>query len=104
MKHQVRIAATVREALDAAGQERFDLLLSDIALPDGTGLEVMKRIQAIHPTPGIALSGFGMDEDVQRSLQAGFAEHLTKPVTAERLEQAIARIYATESAVANARP
>jgi signal transduction histidine kinase/CheY-like chemotaxis protein len=93
MKHRVRIAGSVQQALAAAGEDEFDLLLSDIALPDGSGLDVMLRIRERQPVPGIALSGFGMEDDIQRSLAAGFSEHLTKPVTADRLEEAIARVF-----------
>ena len=70
----------------------FDLLVSDVGLPDGNGLELMQRLQKMRPMPGIAMSGFGMDEDIARSREAGFAEHLTKPISIARLEEAIQKI------------
>ena len=96
--HGVCIAATVESAHALLNAGRFDLIISDLGLPDGSGLQVMQhaRNQAI---PGIALSGYGMAEDVRRCQEAGFSEHLTKPVNLEQLEQAIARaVLATEPA------
>jgi CheY-like chemotaxis protein len=72
-----------REALKG----RFDVLISDIELPDGSGLDLMRELRG--RVPGIAISGFGTSEDVQQSLEAGFALHLTKPIEANRLESAI---------------
>jgi two-component system CheB/CheR fusion protein len=87
--YQVRTADSVRSALDAAGETQFDLLISDIGLPDGSGLELMRQLLAQRPIKGIALSGFGMEEDVKKSKEAGFYEHLTKPINFKRLETAI---------------
>jgi CheY-like chemotaxis protein len=66
------------------------LLLSDIGLPDGTGYDLMKEVPA--SLPALALTGYGMESDVQQSLAAGFREHLTKPVDVPRLQAAIHRI------------
>ncbi len=78
--HSVKIADSIRSALQCSGEE-FDLLISDLGLPDGSGLELMQKLQeAGRPITGIALSGFGTEEDVRRSREAGFREHLTKPV------------------------
>ena len=87
---EVTTAATVREAVDLADRQDFDLLLSDIGLPDGTGLDVMRHV-ARRPKKirGIALSGFGQDDDLRRSLEAGFEQHLTKPVTLQTLREVI---------------
>jgi PAS domain S-box-containing protein len=85
-------ASTVGEALQRAEQEPFDVLLSDIGLPDGTGLDVIRKLGATRPVRGIALSGFGQEEDKMRSRQAGFAEHLTKPVNLQTLQSALARV------------
>jgi PAS domain S-box-containing protein len=90
--HSVTIARTVAEALQTLPTAGFDVLLSDIGLPDGNGLDLMRRIRADRPLRGIALSGFGMDDDVRRSREAGFAEHLTKPVEFSRLEAALMRV------------
>jgi CheY-like chemotaxis protein len=73
----------------AAERDQFDLLISDVGLPDGTGLELMTRLRAATGIRGIAISGFGMNGDVEKSLLAGFSEHLVKPVNLEKLEAAI---------------
>jgi CheY-like chemotaxis protein len=88
--YHVLAAENMTEALRIANQEEFDILLSDIGLPDGSGLELIKRIRETRSVPALALSGFGMDEDLQRSLDAGFSDHLTKPVSLDRLQSAIA--------------
>ena len=87
--YDVQTADSVRSALEAAGANQFDLLISDIGLPDGSGLELMRELLQRHPIKGIALSGFGMEEDVKKSKEAGFYEHLTKPINFKRLETAI---------------
>ena len=76
----------------AAHDEPFDLLISDIGLPDGTGLELMRQIQAIRPTKGIALSGRDSSEDVRESRDAGFAAHVAKPVDFHKLQQLISQL------------
>jgi two-component system CheB/CheR fusion protein len=91
--HEVRVAERLSEALDAAAAEVFDLVISDIELPDGTGLELLRRF-GDRDVPAIAMSGYGTEEDVQQSLAAGFDEHLTKPVDIQRLEEAIRRVTA----------
>ena len=82
----------VSAALAAAEKARFDLLISDIELPDGTGLELMHSLGGGRSLPGIAISGFGSEEDLQDSAHAGFAEHLTKPIDLNSLESAIWRV------------
>jgi PAS domain S-box-containing protein len=89
--HEVRVAGSVRDALDEAGRGEIDLLISDIGLPDGTGLDVIRRMPR-KGIPAIALTGFGMENDVARSLDAGFTEHLTKPVNFQKLEAVIMTI------------
>ena len=69
--------------------EKFDLLISDIGLPDRSGYELMKELRATNSLRGIALSGFGMENDVSQARAAGFSEHLTKPINFERLDEAI---------------
>ena len=90
--HEVRTAAGVSTALAAAGEERFDLLISDIGLADGTGLELMRQIQAIYPVKGIALSGYSSSDDIRESRDAGFAAHVTKPVDFAKLQQLISQL------------
>lgn len=88
--HSVSPASSVAEALELAGKETFDLVISDLGLPDGTGLELMRAIKRHHGWPGIALSGFGMDTDLRDSYAAGFSTHLVKPVSSGDLTRAIA--------------
>jgi CheY-like chemotaxis protein len=72
----------------------YDVLISDIGLPDGTGLDLMCQARAIQPLVGIALSGFGMEHDIRRSKEAGFALHLTKPLNFQLLVDSIERLTA----------
>jgi CheY-like chemotaxis protein len=94
------VAAThnVRSAMEVAKRDRFDLVISDIALPDGSGMELMRRLQAIFKIPGIAISGFGSNGDIEKSQEAGFSEHLIKPLKLEKLEAAIERAIGSSSA------
>jgi CheY-like chemotaxis protein len=85
--YRVRTAARLSEAEEAAAASAFDLLISDIELPDGSGLDLMRSLRG--KLVGIAVSGFGSDSDVQLSLEAGFSAHLTKPLDFARLEAAI---------------
>ena len=98
--HQVATADSICEAIRVAEGAEFDLLISDLGLPDGSGLDLIRRLRETRPDPilGIALSGFGMDEDLRRSRDAGFVEHLVKPVDFHSLETAIQRI-ATRAAI-----
>ncbi len=84
-------------ALAAARQAHFDLLISDIELPDGSGLELIHGLGGGRTLPGIAISGFGSEEDLQQSASAGFAEHLTKPIDLNRLESAIRRVTSLQA-------
>jgi CheY-like chemotaxis protein len=87
--YEVRVASTIKDAMAAVEQQQFDLLLSDLGLPDGTGLELVRQVQARRRLPAIALTGFGMEEDVARSREAGFSAHLTKPVNFQKLQMTI---------------
>ncbi|HEX4054010.1 MAG TPA: ATP-binding protein [Tepidisphaeraceae bacterium] len=88
-RHIVRDAPTVEAALLAADREGFDLVISDIGLPDGSGLELMRSLRDRYGLKGICLSGFGMEEDIARSTEAGFYHHLTKPIDLNKLESII---------------
>ena len=87
-------APTVAAALNAAANQAFDLLISDVGLPDGTGMDLMRELRRVHGETlrGIALSGYGMEEDVIRSRDAGFDEHLTKPMDMATLEAVVSRL------------
>lgn len=95
--HEVVLAGTVETALAAwkegGGGGDFELVMSDVGLPDGTGLDVIRTIRAEgSDVPAIALTGFGMEEDVQRCLRAGFNAHLTKPINFVRLEELVVEL------------
>lgn len=92
--YTVRTAASIAQALEIADGYRFDVLVSDIGLPDGRGTELLERIarQRGERLPAVAMSGFGMDDDLERSREAGFSEHLTKPVEFAALHEAITRV------------
>jgi two-component system CheB/CheR fusion protein len=89
--HEVTVAGSVAAGLDAAERlaGHFDLVLSDLGLPDGSGLELMAQLHGRYGVRGIALSGYGMEEDVRKSLEAGFDRHLTKPINLQALQTAI---------------
>jgi signal transduction histidine kinase/ActR/RegA family two-component response regulator len=95
--HRVTTAHTMAEAVAEYDREGgADLLISDIGLPDGSGLELIRELQArtnsnggSGPVRGIALSGFGMADDVRKSKDAGFFDHLTKPINFQKLEATI---------------
>lgn len=89
---EVTSAATVGEALQLAASQSFRLLISDLGLPDGSGTDVIRQLKARHGIKGIALSGFGMEDDIARSKEAGFDAHLTKPVSLHALEATVRRL------------
>ncbi len=95
----VKTATTVAGAVQLAGEEHFDIVVSDLGLPDATGYDLIRTLQKSHPIRGIAMSGYGMEEDIRRSLEAGFSEHLVKPLNVPQLEQAIRRIAPDRAAV-----
>ena len=86
---QVTAVEGVAAALAAAGKNSFDLVISDLGLPDGDGAELMRTLRQRHGLHGIATSGFGTEADIENSRQAGFYAHLTKPLVISRLEHAI---------------
>jgi len=88
--YQVTTAQSVEAALRSATKEEFDLLVSDIGLPDGTGEDLIRQLHDKgHKLPSIALSGYGMEQDIASSRAAGFHVHLIKPVSPEHLRATI---------------
>ncbi|MGH8021344.1 MAG: response regulator [Opitutaceae bacterium] len=77
--------------------DRFDLLISDPGLPDGSGYEVMESLRAQPGLKAMALSGYGSESDLARSRDAGFAIHLTKPVRVQALDEALAALFRSET-------
>jgi CheY-like chemotaxis protein len=96
--HDVRTATGVAAALRVAAEVDIDLLISDIELPDGTGIQLLGALRIIHPVPAIAFSGFGSSDDVELSRTAGFVVHLLKPIAVHALEKAIEEATASPRA------
>ncbi|MEO6738900.1 MAG: ATP-binding protein, partial [Chthoniobacteraceae bacterium] len=90
--HHITAVTTVRDALAAFAAERFDAVISDLGLPDGSGLDLMREIQRQRPVPAIALSGYGMEDDLRQTKEAGFSAHLVKPVNVDQLRDLLDRI------------
>jgi PAS domain S-box-containing protein len=84
-------ASTIAEALTYSASDTFDVVLSDLGLPDGSGHDLIRQLLRKRPVTGIAMSGYGMEDDIRRSQEAGFIEHLVKPVSMTQLREAIQR-------------
>jgi CheY-like chemotaxis protein len=90
--HQTKLAADIKEALEtAAASSHFDLLLSDLRLPDGNGWDLLRRLEGAgwRPKHAIAISGWGSETDLAKSKSAGFQAHLIKPLAPEALKMAL---------------
>ena len=89
----VRTADSVANALRSVEAEAFDVIVSDLGLPDGSGHDFLRQARAIGVrTPAIVVSGFGTERDRAQSRDAGFSEHLTKPIDFDHLVDAIRRV------------
>jgi CheY-like chemotaxis protein len=101
MGHHVDVAGSVRDALrKAADDDSFDVVISDLGLPDGSGLDLMRQLTGLtarQSVPSIALSGYASEADVRRCREAGFTEHLAKPIDLERLLAALTRVTHAEA-------
>ena len=97
--YRVKTAHDVRGALELARDYPFELVISDLGLPDGTGFELMKELRRLRGDSirGVALSGFGMESDIERSMEAGFEVHLIKPVNLERLGEILRQVFPPEA-------
>ncbi len=96
--YSVQSALNFQSALDLSANEEFDVLISDLALPDGSGIDLMQKLSS-KPALRIALTGFGMEDDIRKSYEAGFQHHLVKPIDLNKLDSLI-----QESAAALAAP
>ena len=92
--YKVLTAVSCQTALEVARQQDFDLLVSDVGLPDGSGLTLLPQVRRFRQVPAIALSGYGMEEDVQQSRAAGYEQHLTKPIDFPLLASTIGKLLA----------
>ena len=92
--YEVTVAYSGEQAAEKVRTENFDLLISDIGLPDRSGYDLMREVRSSKPLPGIALTGFGTEHDTNEARAAGFSEHLTKPINFEQLEKAIQNLLA----------
>ena len=79
-------ARDVKSARDLSEKKEFDVLISDLGLPDGSGIDLMRTLRAERPVLGIALTGFGMEDDIRKSHEAGFKHHLVKPIDLNMLD------------------
>jgi CheY-like chemotaxis protein len=95
--HTVRTSGTVAEAAELARNSPYDLLLSDIGLPDGTGIDLIRQIRAHRDLAAIALTGYGMEDDIAKCLEAGFTAHFTKPIDFQNLERMVQQVAEGET-------
>jgi CheY-like chemotaxis protein len=93
--YQVRTATSVAAAIKAAESETFDVIVSDIGLPDASGYDLMRQMRDRYGVSGIALSGYGMESDIRRSREVGFVDHIVKPVDLSQLATAVRRVLTT---------
>jgi CheY-like chemotaxis protein len=90
--HCVHAAGTMQAALEAASTNVFDLIITDIGLPDGDGWELMRQLRERGPVRAVAMSGYGWKEDLEKSRAAGFEAHLLKPLKVTELEAVLNKI------------
>jgi CheY-like chemotaxis protein len=93
----VHCAASGREALQILAQKKFDLILSDIGMPDMNGYDFIREVRKMEQerskwTPAIAITAYAGSEDRQRSLIAGYQMHMAKPLEAPELIAAAASL------------
>ena len=84
--YHVESANNVESAIELSAADQFDVLISDLGLPDGSGIDLIKKLNSARPVFGIALTGFGMEDDVRKSHEAGFKHHLVKPIDLNKLD------------------
>jgi CheY-like chemotaxis protein len=90
--HITETAGTMKAALDAAADSAFDLVITDIGLPDGDGWELMRQLRERGPVRAVAMSGYGWKEDLEKSRAAGFEAHLLKPLKIAELENVLRKM------------
>ncbi|WP_395740915.1 ATP-binding protein [Prosthecobacter sp.] len=96
--YEVTMASSCAEAVTLAKEGTYDVIISDLGLPDGSGVDLLKEIRQFSDVPAIALSGYGMESDMTQTKEAGFATHLTKPVDFQVLTEAVRGLMKAERA------
>jgi PAS domain S-box-containing protein len=92
--HDISVAESTQSALNIVKAKKFDVVLSDIGLPDGSGYDVISQAKQKQPVKGVALTGFGSEEDIRRGQEAGFDFHLVKPVDFHELRSVLDQVSA----------
>ncbi len=92
--YKVYVAPDVASARGLAKAVEFDVLLSDLHLPDGTGWDLMQELSAEQPIRAVAISGYNSADDIQRSREVGFLDHIAKPLVPQELSAALDRAVA----------
>ena len=87
--YDVQSASTLGSALELSAKNEFDVLISDLGLPDGSGIDLIQKLPSGRPLLTIALTGFGMEDDIRKSHDAGFQHHLVKPIDLNKLDSLI---------------
>ncbi|HMH44488.1 MAG TPA: ATP-binding protein [Pyrinomonadaceae bacterium] len=90
--HQISVADNTQSALEIVQSQKFDVVLSDIGLPDGSGYDVISQVKRKQPVKAVAITGFGTDEDVRRGKEAGFDFHLIKPIDVHELRNVLDQV------------
>ncbi|MDO9403214.1 MAG: response regulator [Polaromonas sp.] len=88
--YTVTLAASRAQALEIGGRESFDVVVTDLGLPDGSGIDIGRALSPRMPV--IALSGYGTPQDIERSTAAGFAGHIVKPADFSAVHSMVQRV------------
>jgi two-component system CheB/CheR fusion protein len=91
----VDLARSGADALEIAGRKRFDLIISDISMPEMDGYQLLRELRQLpdmDSVPAVALTGYGRAADVERAHEEGFAAHLTKPIDIDQLLRIVRRL------------
>jgi DNA-binding response OmpR family regulator len=92
LDYEIKTADSLAAARKLTAIHSFDLVVSDLGLPDGSGNDLMRELREKYALKGIALTGWGMEEDVRATVEAGFDRHLTKPINFQSLVSAIREV------------
>jgi CheY-like chemotaxis protein len=92
--HEISVADGAQNAMNMIDSKEFDVVLCDIALPDGSGYDLIAEAKRKRPVKAVALSGFAATEDIERGREAGFDFHLAKPVDFHELRAVLGQIAA----------